>query len=164
MLWNLQGLMNKHYMLPRPPRTLQLKRSINQTIFRYLQLYVWVIILTVAISRISRGCRAWSVTTEQVHWSLSSVWITRSRTGTPVAPCSPCPFNWKRQNQTLENIRLSVKSSLYSHSQGPVSVGVVVHGLLPLWSIERCLPFELHVPEQAPQLPHDVHAPSTEIQ
>ena len=53
---------------------------------------------------------------------------------------------------------------LYSHSQGPVSVGAAEHGWLPVWSIERCLTFELHVPEQAPQLPHPPsHAPSTAI-
>ena len=53
---------------------------------------------------------------------------------------------------------------LYSHSQGPVSVGAAEHGWLPVWSIERCLTFELHVPEQAPQIPHPPsHAPSTEI-
>ena len=56
-----------------------------------------------------------------------------------------------------------MKSSLNSHSQGPVSIGVVLHGLLPLWSIERGLPFELHVPEQAPQLSQVVQAPSSEI-
>ena len=52
----------------------------------------------------------------------------------------------------------------YSHSQGPVSVGAAEHGWLPVWSIERCLSFELHVPEQAPQIPHPPsHAPSSEI-
>ena len=29
--------------------------------------------------------------------------------------------------------------------------------------MNRTLVFELHVPEQAPQVPQDVHAPSTEI-
>ena len=52
--------------------------------------------------------------------------------------------------------------SLVSHSQGPVSVGVAVHGLLPLKSISRCRMSALQVPAHAPQLSHVVQAPSSE--
>ena len=47
-------------------------------------------------------------------------------------------------------------------SHGPVSIGLGMHRLLPLKSIERCLVFVLQVPEQAPQLSHTVQDPSTE--
>ena len=45
---------------------------------------------------------------------------------------------------------------------GPVSIGLGVQMVLPLKIIERCLVFELQVPEQVPQLSQTVHVPSTE--
>ena len=53
--------------------------------------------------------------------------------------------------------------SIYSHSQGPVSVDVPMHGLLPLKSSWRCRISALQVPAHAPQLSQVVQAPSSEI-
>ena len=47
--------------------------------------------------------------------------------------------------------------------QFPVWLDVPVHGIFPLYSIDRVLVLVLQVPEHAPQLSHVVHTPSTEI-
>ena len=72
------------------------------------------------------------------------------------APSSEINIMWYG---TTENMVQT--DSINSHSQGPVFVGVAMHGLLPLKSIERCLISALQVPAHAPQLPQTVHAPST---
>ena len=51
--------------------------------------------------------------------------------------------------------------SLNSHSQGPVSSDIPVHGLLPLKSMLRGRISALQVPEHAPQLSHVVQSPSS---
>ena len=115
-------------------------------------------------------------------WALSSIWIACSRAGSPTIPYCPCSFNlniW--YNYFREKITIKTwpvygiwgiadyfpmswyfSDSMYLQSQGPVSVEVPVHGLLPLKSIWRGRISALQVPEHAPQLSQVVQAPSSE--